>query len=388
MHVAAVRPSCLRAFVPSCIRALPLVVLTFPLPALAQQDDRARTEALAARGRQRMEALHREADELASQARTLLGDLRKLEVERQIKIEGLRQLDAEASQIEAERTPVTERLMKLQEEDRATRPDLDARLVEMYKLGQARYARLLLSTSDVRRLGRAMRTAATLAKLDRDRLTAHQHTRDELTSARATLDERSRRLEVLRAEAEVARAALARSNAIQDIDRQRDLNAQLAGELQVAQQKLQATLRALLAGSPVAEPAGLPLKAFRGDLEWPVAGIVRRRFASPAAGQTSPSNGIELAATEGAAVTAVHEGVVRFANTFSGFGNLVIVDHGAQAFSLYGDLLEIGVEKGATVEAGRPLGTVGSSLTGPSELYFELRVDGQPVDPLQWLKKQ
>ncbi|HEY3044158.1 MAG TPA: peptidoglycan DD-metalloendopeptidase family protein [Vicinamibacterales bacterium] len=357
-----------------------------------RQDDRARTEALAARATQRMEALHREADQLALQERTLLGDLRKLELERQIKIEELRQLDAEASQLESERAAITETLMKLQAEDDATRPDLEARLVEMYKLGQARYARLLLSTSDLRRLGQAARTAAALAKLDRDRVAAHQITLKDLTATRATLDERSRRLLTLRAEArradaEVARAAQARSDAIREIDSQRDLNAQLAGELQLAQQKLQAALRTLAAGSPVAEPASLPLKTFRGDLAWPIAGTVRRRFATPVAGRT-PSNGIEIAAMEGARVTAVHEGVVAFADTFSGFGNLVIVDHGAQAFSLYGNLLDIGVKKGAIVEAGQPLGTVGASLTGPAGLYFELRVDGQPVDPLQWIRKR
>jgi len=327
------------------------------------------------------------------QERTLLGDLRKLEVQHQIKIEDLRQLDAEASQLEAERSTITARLAKLQDEDNAARPDLEARLVEMYKLGQARYARLLLSTSGVRRLGQAARTAAALSKLDRDRVTAHRVTLEELTASRATLDERGRRLAALRVEArnanaEVARAAQARSDAIQDIDRQRDLNAQLAGELQAAQQKLQTALRTLAGGSPVAEPASLPLKTFRGDLDWPVAGTVRRRFASPATSRASPSNGIELASTEGAIVTAVHEGVVAFADTFSGFGNLIIVDHGAQAFSLYGNLLDIGVKKGAIVEAGQALGTVGASLTGPAGLYFELRVDGQPVDPLQWLKKR
>ena len=393
MHISAFLHSCIRAFLHSCLRAVPLVVLAFPLATLAQQNDRARTEALAARASERMEALHREADQLALQERTLLGDLRKLEVQHQIKIEDLRQLDAEASQLEAERSTITARLAKLQDEDNAARPDLEARLVEMYKLGQARYARLLLSTSGVRRLGQAARTAAALSKLDRDRVTAHRVTLEELTASRATLDERGRRLAALRVEArnanaEVARAAQARSDAIQDIDRQRDLNAQLAGELQAAQQKLQTALRTLAGGSPVAEPASLPLKTFRGDLDWPVAGTVRRRFASPATSRASPSNGIELASTEGAIVTAVHEGVVAFADTFSGFGNLIIVDHGAQAFSLYGNLLDIGVKKGAIVEAGQALGTVGASLTGPAGLYFELRVDGQPVDPLQWLKKR
>jgi septal ring factor EnvC (AmiA/AmiB activator) len=246
----------------------------------------------------------------------------------------------------------------------------------------------------VRRLGQALRTAAALAKMDRDRVAAHQVTFTELTAAQTTLDARRRRLEALRAEArttsaEVTRAAQARSDAIRDIDRRRDLNAQLAGELDLAQQKLQGALRTLATGSAVTERTSLPLKTFRGDLEWPAPGTVRRRFASPSPGGRAPSsNGIEISANEGERVTAVHEGAVVFADSFSGFGNLVIVDHGSQAFSLYGNLLEIEVKKGDVVDAGQPLGTVGASLTGPAGLYFELRVDGQAVDPLQWFRKR
>jgi septal ring factor EnvC (AmiA/AmiB activator) len=76
-----------------------------------------------------------------------------------------------------------------------------------------------------------------------------------------------------------------------------------------------------------------------------------------------------------------------FAGPFAGFGNLVIVDHGSLSFSLYGDLLEILVQKGAHAERGQVVGTVGRSPAGPPGLHFEMRVDGQPVDPLQWLKK-
>ncbi len=81
-----------------------------------QQDDRARTEALAARASERLQALHREADQLAAQERTLLGDLRKLEVERQIKIEELRQLDTDAAEVERELAETTGQLTTLQAE--------------------------------------------------------------------------------------------------------------------------------------------------------------------------------------------------------------------------------------------------------------------------------
>ncbi len=365
------------------------------LSAPAAQIDRERTEALAARATARLEALHREADALASQERTLLGDLRKLEIDRQIKLEELRTLDADAAALEGELTTIGARVAELQAEDAAARPALEARLVEIYKLGQARYARLVLSTSDARRLGQAARTTAALAKIDHDRVAAHEQTIAELGSTRATLEERRHQLDALRtearrAEAEAARAAQARSDAIHELDRQRDLNAQLAGELMAAQQTLQNTLRLVATDTPAAAgaaPASLPLKAFRGELPWPVTGTVRRRYVEPAPGRPAASHGMEIAAAEGAQVAAVHEGTVAFADAFAGFGNLVILDHGAQAFSLYGNLLEIAVKKGDFVDAGRPLGTVGATLTGPAGLYFELRVDGQPVDPLQWLKQ-
>jgi murein hydrolase activator len=264
--------------------------------------------------------------------------------------------------------------------------------VEMYKLGQARYLRLLLSTADLTRIGQASRTVAALAKLDRERVASHKRTLDELSAVRATLQARGRELAATRAaaakaEVAAARAAQARNDLIRDIDRRRDLNAQLAGELQAAQQKLQATLRELSAGTAPAEAASLPLRPFRGALDWPVSGTVVRRFGSPASRGTA-SNGIEIAAAEDASALAIHEGTVVFAGAFSGFGNLVIVDHGGQTFSLYGDLLEIAVKKGARLDRGQPVGSIGVTAAGAAGLYFELRVDGQPVDPLQWLKRR
>lgn len=357
----------------------------------AQQSDRARTEALARRASDRMQALDREAEGLVAEARTLLGELRKLEIERQIKAEELRQIDTDAASVERDLTTNNERLAKLEREDLTARPDLRARLIEIYKRGRARYLRLLLSTADARRIGEASRTIAALSRIDRDRIAAHQRTIANLASTKADLEQRRQRFASLRAEAQRAQAGLeraerARNDLIHDIDRRRDLNAQLAGEIQTAQQKLQLALRELAGGTVAVEPVVLPLKPFRGELDWPTTGVVRQRFAPTGGGR--PSNGIDIAALEGAPVLAVHEATVAFADRFAGFGNLVILDHGSQAFSLYGNLLDVAVTKGARVERGQAVGTVGTSPTGPAGLYFELRVDAQPVDPLQWLKKR
>jgi murein hydrolase activator len=388
--ILAVVHSLLRAFVLLCTAGLSVAVL-------AQTADRARTEALASRAAERIQALQREADQLASQERTLLGDLRKLEVERQIKSEELQQADAQLKQVQAEVSSAAARMAELERQDLAERPDLRARVVEIYKLGQARYLRLLLATADLRRLGEASRAVATLAKLDRERVLSHQRTLDALKETRTSLEARRTKLEsartaASRAQAAAERAAVARNDLIRDIDRRRDLNAQLSGELQAAQQKLQLALRDVAAGStgatPPSEPVALPIKAFRGDLDWPAAGSVRRRFSRAATSGSATSNGIEIAAEEGTPAQAVHEGVVAFADAFAGFGNLVIVDHGGQTFSLYGNLLDLAVAKGVRVDRGQRIGSVGATPAGPAGLYFELRVDGQAVDPLQWLKKR
>jgi septal ring factor EnvC (AmiA/AmiB activator) len=355
----------------------------------SQSSDRARTEAQARRATERLRALQQEADALATQERTLLGDLRKLELDRQVKTEELQQIGADSAQVATELASNAQRTRELEHQESSGRPELRNRVVDIYKLGQGRYLRLLLSTTDLRQVGQAARLLSALAKLDHDRIVSRQRTLDDLNRTRLTLEDRRRRLESLRAKAQSAEAALARSararnDLIHDIDSRRDLNAQLVGELQGANQKLQVTLHDL-ANAP-ADATTLPIRPFRGDLEWPVTATTGIRRSNRSA--SSPmSTGIDINAAEGAPVAAVHEGVVAYADAFGGFGNLVIVDHGAQSFSLYGNLLEMSVAKGARIERGDTVGTVGPAPAGPPELHFELRIDGQSVDPLQWLRK-
>ena len=358
-----------------------------------QLPDRSRTETLAARAAERLQALHDEADRLATEERSLLRDLRQLELTRQIRTVELRQSDAEARQAASELAAIDVEIRRIEQQELAEGPELRARLTELYKLGQGRYLRMMLSISDARRLGAAARMVAALARRDRDRLAAHQRRRDSLAASRTQLNERAVRLTALRSGAERARVAADRAvedrNAIiNGIDRQRDLNAQLAGELMGAQQSLQTRLGEIAGGAAAPEPTVLPLRAFRNDLDWPVPGAVRQRFGAAAGTRRGLSNGIEIAAAEGTPALAIHGGTVAFADTFAGYGNLVILDHGAQAFSLYGNLLDIAVARGAHVERAQPVGSVGLALTGSAGLYFELRVDGRAVDPLQWLKKR
>ena len=103
----------------------------------------------------------------------------------------------------------------------------------------------------------------------------------------------------------------------------------------------------------------------------------------PEGGTPIAGGGIELAVTPGEPVHAIHEGEVVSAGNFEGLGTLVIVSHGDQAFSLYGYLASLAVYEGVQVDERAELGTAGVSPTGDATVYFELRFDGRPVDPVE-----
>lgn len=362
---------------------------------VAQSPDKGTPDTLSRRAAQRIQELQREADALASRERTLLEELRRLEVERDLKTEELEQATRDVETITSQLQDAETRIATLEQTSSAQRPALEARLVEMYKLGNAGYLKLFLSIDDLRNLGRAYRFVSTLERFDRTRVAEHERTLKDLTSARATLEQQratmvAKQTEASRSRAAAATAAASRDALIKRIDAQRDLNAQLIGELQTAERKLRDTLAPAGSGRGSAA-AQIPLQPFRGDLPWPASGPVVTRFGRQQSARFRTStvrNGIEIAAAGGSAAAAIHEGTVTYAAFFMGFGNLVIVDHGAQVYSLYGNLASIAVQQGTHVARGQAVGTVGKGLNGSTSLYFEMRIDGKPVDPLQWLRKR
>ena len=344
----------------------------------------------AARAEARIRALQAESDRLAAQARTVFGELRKLEIDREIKRAELAKAETALARVSADRDRTEARLKQLEATRIAQTPGVRERLLELSKHGRAGYVQMLLSSSDVRAIGRMARGVAAVAEMDRVRLETHRRTLRAERDALNELDHKYDEMEALQKDAARARAAVeaavnARNRLIDSLDQQRDLAAQFVAELQEAQLQLEKTIETAGADSAA---AALPLRPFKGDLPWPIAGKVSARFGRQPTGRFGTNvvrNGIEIAAAEGSSARAVHEGTVAYAAPFSGFGTLVIVDHGSGAFSLYGHLLDASVNAGMNVSRGAPLGRIGLAPSGGAALYFELRIDGRPVDPLEWL---
>ena len=358
----------------------------------APQPDRG-AEGASQRAAERIRALQRESDALASQERTILVDLRKLEVERQLKNEQLSTIERDLADTRRKLAASVKREASLKDVAETEGPIVEARLVRLYKLGRAGYWRVLLDFDHLESIGRAYRMAAAMNRLDRERVQQHQRTLEALANERAALEAQAKQIARLQQEAAAAREAVeravtTRTALVKSIDERRDLNAQLAGELEAARQRLDSRVSQLGAEKP--PPVNLPLKAFRGALPWPANGIVTGHFGRQQTsrfGTPIARSGVEISLAEGLPVQAIHEGTVVYAEQFTGYGDLVIVEHGDGAYSLYGYLSGIDVTRGQRVESRARVGASGRNPSGNPALYFELRVDGKPVDPLQWLKR-
>ncbi len=139
-------------------------------------------------------------------------------------------------------------------------------------------------------------------------------------------------------------------------------------------------------------PAGSGLETMRGKLEWPVKGQVIGGFGKTKHHEFSTEvfrKGLEFEAPVGEEIRAVEKGKIVFADRFSGYGKMLIIDHGDRYYTVYAHLSDFLKKSGDSVKRGEAVALVGDSesLVG-SKLYFEMRKDGRSIDPTPWFQRQ
>lgn len=131
--------------------------------------------------------------------------------------------------------------------------------------------------------------------------------------------------------------------------------------------------------------SGGNFNALKGKLHLPVRGKLTNRFGAPREDGGVSWKGLFIQASEGEEVRAIADGRVVFADWLRGFGNLLIVDHGSGYMSLYGNNQAVLKRVGDAVNAGDAVASVGNSGGNEaSGLYFEMRHQSRPFDPLSW----
>lgn len=125
--------------------------------------------------------------------------------------------------------------------------------------------------------------------------------------------------------------------------------------------------------------------ASRAAWRWPASGQILSRFSAA----DSLRKGIDIKGKSGEPVIAARGGSVVYAGSgLAGYGELIIVKHDEQFLSAYGHNSKLSVKEGDEVSAGQKIAEIGSSGTDTDKLHFEIRFEGKPVDPLQYLPKK
>ena len=343
-----------------------------------------------ARVRDRRASLQKELERMRGEEKSLLGEVERLELELRLRTGELTEIQITLKRTRERLDATVARVRLLETSLAAARPVLAAHARALYKLGEMSYVRLLLSIDRPSDFFRGYRFVTTLARRDNARVAAFRSDLLALVAEKVELEQRTRESIALRSRLTAARRDLDAQRArktelLTSLVEKKELNAAYVDELGQAESRLQQLLAGLAEGE-----VAVPLGAFRGALPWPVEGRVRAGFGRrkhPRFDTYTVHNGIEIEASPDAEVRAVHGGRVVFAERFRGYGLMVVVDHGGKHHSLYAHLADVKVVTGQDVAAGAVLGTADPAGSEGPGVYFEMRYQGRPEDPLDWLRR-
>jgi len=283
---------------------------------------------------------------------------------------------------------------KLQRE----RLSIEKTLVTLYKYGRFDFLQFLFEAQNMSAVFSEAKNLSLLARYQQETITSYMKTLSELRAAEEA--QRSKRAELAGyiKEAEQKRKDLEAQEAenkalIQDIRRNIKTYKRALEEQNDRAQHLQSLMEKLASQEIVLPFKFVPFYEKKGKLPWPIAGKVITRYGlekHPQFNTVTMNNGIEIAPLKDESIIrSVHSGKVVYADYFQGYGNLIIIDHGMNYYSLYGHCADFLVNRGDFVRVDQPIAQVGDSgsLNGVC-LYLEIRYKAKPLDPLQWLKRR
>lgn len=322
------------------------------------------------------------------QRRDVESELRATEIE--IRLQGQRLQEAQAAQ-ELSKFRIQEsedRIGALEGELGSAKALLKGRLLAMYQLGRPGYFRLVLSLKQRGELLPAIRALRYLSKKDGDTIGEFLDLQVELKVEREDLAREEKRVQLWVEQEDKRQLRLDQVKKRQQVllaeVKREALNLEKRRVSLAEREKKLTQFLNFLYGQHSDNPlSGESITGFRGILDWPAKAKLKIRFGprrDPQYGTTVPHNGITLTTTAGSPIRTVYPGKVLFAAPFQGWGPTVIVEHAGKVFTLYAGLKSLGVSQDDVLSLNQTLGRA------DDELYFEIRVDNIPQDPLPWLR--
>jgi len=314
------------------------------------------------------------------------------------------------------------KLNQIQAQSKQVAKDIEAQQVRLGKLlhrqyltggGQSEYLSLLLNQQDPNEIARNLHYYGYLSRARLEEITALRANIQRLDTL--TRESRAKSMEIGSIQAKQAEhkkyleqektehAKLLERISSQADEQRREISKLKRDEERLSRlveriakmlaQKKRSAPRAVTPGPlsneklPDASVDGGPFSSLKGRLSLPVRGELANRFGGPRADGGVTWKGLFIRSATGGDVKAIAGGRVVFADWLRGFGNLMIVDHGNSYMSLYGNNEINHKQVGDSVRGGDTIASVGNS-GGNAEpgSYFELRHQGKPFDPLNWVR--
>ena len=311
------------------------------------------------------------------------------------------ELAREMRRLDEQRRTLEQRLAKLRREQgrhrqqvRLLRRQLAALVRAAYLSGREERLKLLLNQGDPALLNRMLAYHDYLARTRVEKIRQLERRLQELQELEAQVQESQAELE-----RNTARIAEQRRRLQQEKKTREQLLARLERDLRKGDERLRRMQEDARRLTEVVKESARALRALelpeqasfaqrRGKLEWPLAGRLVVPFGREKIGNLR-WDGVIIGAPEGREVKAVHSGRVAYADWLRGYGLLIILDHGDGYMSLYGHNQSLLKETGDWVEAGEVIGLAGRSggLRQPG-IYFGIRHDGKPEDPVRWCRRK
>jgi len=388
-------------------RAFLFLLLSASAPALAAATQaEARTELRELRGR--LETLQRKLQDAEASRSEAVDALKESERAISDANRRLRELASQSQDVNQQIEQLKARTRDAEATLRQQQALLERLLYQQYVGGQHAPLRLLLSGADPNRVARTLHylgyiararaeviegVRANLAQLRAIAAETGQKAA-ELTALLAEEAAQTRRLEAEKAArgavlARIAREMEQQQRELGTLKRNENRLTRLIEELGRIVARKPAAPRLRNERVPDAASASGPFEQLKGRLKLPVRGELANRFGSPRREGGVTWKGLFITARAGDEVRAIAPGTVVFADWLRGFGNLLIIDHGGAYMSLYGNNETLLKRVGDAIRGGDPVATVGNSGGNrDSGLYFELRLEGRPLDPLRWVDIQ
>ncbi len=381
-----------------------LLIILF-LPPLAvrqlqgqQQPDLSEYQKRLTKLSQQIKALQTQIDKEEKRTATILSRLERIGLNKRLIRKEISFYNIREDQANRELTSLKERIPPLQKKLENERQSIEKILLTLYKFGRFNVLQFMLQARDFKSVITENKNLGLLAQYQEKIVMDYMTTLDQLQSAQAELESKKEEISQLIQNAQQKRRELEdeeRKNRslINEIARNRKTHLKTLEELNERSEQLQDLVKKLLKREISLPFALVPLYEKKGQLPWPLTGKVITLFGlqkHPRFNTVTVNNGIEIAANKkDMIVKSIHPGKVVYSDHFQGYGNLIIVDHGLNYYSLYGQCSDFIVKKGDYVQAGQPIALVGdfSSPRGVS-LHLEIRFKTKPLDPLRWLKRR